>query len=676
MRTPQIIRDFPYRYKEIENDFIPMQDGVKLAVRLWIPEGAENTPVPAILEYIPYRKRDLTRYRDNLNHRYLAGHGFAVARVDIRGSGDSEGVLTGEYLQQELDDGLEILSWLAAQPWCSGRIGMMGISWGGFNALQIAALQPPELGAVVSWCSTDDRYADDVHYMGGCLLGDNLSWASIMFAYNSCPPDPVIVGDKWREMWFERMENSGLWLADWLKHQHRDDYWKHGSICEDFSSIECPVLAGSGWADGYSNAVFRLMENLNCPKRGIIGPWSHLYPHLGEPGPAIGFLQEVVRWFGHWLRDDDNDVTDGPMLQVWMQESVPPSTSYQLRPGRWVAENSWPAQGVSQQRMPLGHGSLNIDDSEPDRLALSIQSPLSVGLFAGKWCSYAAAPDLPHDQREEDGGALVFESSPLIAPLEIMGAPEVDLTFSSDRPVAMVALRLSDVAPDGKSTRITYGVFNLTHRDGHENPTPLAPGKTYRLTMAMNHIAQTFPRCHSLRLSISTSYFPLAWPSPKPAMLTIYTRDSALLLPVRPPRSEDDTLMSFQAPEGGPPLRRQVLREGENNWSVHRDLAKDHSMLRVVKDEGQWGINETETVLEKTAVEEYSYTGDDFESVRGETRSIRGFKRDDWDIRTETQTLLTCDKDNFTIHAELDAYEKGLRVYCRNWDFIIPRKLV
>ncbi|MDY6840850.1 MAG: CocE/NonD family hydrolase, partial [Pseudomonadota bacterium] len=239
----KIVENLPERVRHIEHQWIPMPDGTRLAARIWIPESAGQSPVPAIFEYIPYRKRDGSRLRDEANHPYFAGHGYACIRVDIRGSGDSEGVLTDEYLQQELDDGVAILGWLEAQPWCNGRVGMIGISWGGFNGLQIAAMQPPQLKAVVSVCSTDDRYADDVHYMGGCLLGDNLSWASVMFAYNSLPPDPEIVGDRWRDMWFERLEGSGLWLETWLQHQHRDDYWRHGSICEDFSRVEVPVMA-------------------------------------------------------------------------------------------------------------------------------------------------------------------------------------------------------------------------------------------------------------------------------------------------------------------------------------------------------------------------------------------------------------------------------------------------
>jgi len=465
-------RQLPRRVRQIEHTLIPMPDGANLAARIWLPRDAEQDPVPAIFEFIPYRKGDGTIRRDSVTHPYLAGHGYACVRVDLRGSGESDGVLTDEYLQQELDDGAEVIRWLGKQPWCTGRVGMMGISWGGFNGLQIAAMRPPGLEAVITLCSTDDRYADDVHYMGGCLLGDNLSWASIMFAHNSCPPDPALVGDRWRDMWFERLRGSGLWLETWLRHQHRDDYWKHGSVCEDFSAIRCPVLAVSGWADGYSNSVLRLLTHLQVPRKGLIGPWSHVYPHFGKPGPAIGFLQESLRWWDRWLKDEETGVEHDPMLRVWMQDSVPPTTNYGHRPGRWVAEDSWPSTRMEPRRFGLAAPGRILpepggeDEGEP----MTIQSPLSVGLFAGKWCSYPAPPDLPHDQREEDGGALVFDSAPLPEDMEILGQPSVELDLSCSKPVGMVAVRLSDVAPDDRATRITYGLLNLTHRNSHEEP--------------------------------------------------------------------------------------------------------------------------------------------------------------------------------------------------------------
>ncbi|TDO16559.1 MULTISPECIES: CocE/NonD family hydrolase [Halomonas] len=673
----RVVTDFPHSVVCHDPVWIPMADGIELNARLWLPEGAEASPVPAILEYIPYRLRDGSAARDIMHHHYFAGHGYASIRVDIRGSGDSGGVLTDEYLEEELVDGEAILRWLADQPWCDGNVGMIGISWGGFNGLQLAARRPPELKAVVSVCSTDDRYADDVHYMGGCLLGDNLSWASTMFAYNSLPPDPTVVGDRWREMWRERLEGSGLWLATWLAHQHRDSYWQHGSICEDFSAVEVPVLAVSGWADGYSNSVKRLVEHLPGRCKGLIGPWSHKYPHLGEPGPAIGFLQECLRWWGQYLKGQEHGVEDDPALREWMQESMPPTTRYGCRPGRWVSEPSWPSPNIRSWRLPLAPGRLCLDGLPPDQeSSLTVQSPLTCGLFAGKWCSYAAGPDLAHDQREEDGGALVFETPPLEETLEIMGAPRVTLSLAADRPVAMVAARLSDVAPDDKATRVTYGLLNLTHRDSHAAPSALEPGRRYRVQVKLNDIAQVFPRGHRLRLSLSTSYWPLAWPSPESVRLTIFDRESELELPVRPPRPEEEAPLAFEEPEAAPSLETTILESGHHNWYVHRDLAADVSTLEVINDNGLKRLEESGLEVGVCAVERYRSRDDDFDSLEGETRWDRSLARGDWKVHTVTRTVLTSDAQSFHLHATLDAYEDERRVYSRNWDIAIPRRLV
>lgn len=670
--------EFPHQVRTVENVFIPMPDGARLAARLWIPEGAEQAPVPAILEYIPYRKRDNKRSRDELIHPYLAGHGYVCARVDLRGSGDSDGVLTDEYLEQELADGEAVLAWLAEQPFCDGNVGMMGISWGGFNGLQLAARRPPELKAIVTVCSTDDRYADDVHYMGGCLLGDNLSWASVMFALNSLPPDPEVVGERWREMWEQRLDGSGLWLDTWLRHPHRDDYWKHGSICEDFSDVQVPVMAVSGWADGYSNAVFRMLANLDVPRQGLVGPWSHKYPHLGVPGPAIGFLQETLRWWDRWLKDVDNGITDEPMLRAYLQDTVEPDTSYEERPGRWVGEPVWPSPEIEPRRYLLGGRWWLAEEAEENLILdrdMTVQSPLTVGLFAGKWCSYSATPDLPYDQREEDGGALVFESMPLEQDLEILGAPEVELEVASDQPVAMVAVRLSDTAPDDKATRVTYGLLNLTHRDGHEHPRPLEPGEFVRVRVSLNDIAHRFPAGHRLRLAISTSYWPLAWLPPKPTRLTIRSRVSSLTVPVRP-RRELDERVRFDPPESSPPLVVTGLEPGEHNWLVTRDLATDRSTLTVVDDDGRTRIDELDLEKQRSVREWYSTVGDEVTSAEGGAETHLEFARHGWRVSTRTRTVLTCTEDEFIVRAELDAYEGEARIFTRSWDRRVPRDLV
>ncbi len=674
--TIRELESLPCRIEHTENVFIPLADGTRLAARMWMPVDAADHPVPAILEYIPYRKRDLKRGRDQLMHPYVAAHGYACVRVDLRGSGDSDGVLTDEYLEQELLDGEEVIAWLAAQPWCDGNVGMIGISWGGFNGLQLAARQPPALGAVISACSTDDRYTDDVHYMGGCLLGDNLSWSAVMQAFNSMPPDPEIVGEAWREMWFERLEGSGLWLDTWLRHPHRDEYWEHGSVCEDHAAIETPVLAVSGWADGYSNAVFRLLEHLSCPRLGLVGPWSHKYPNLGVPGPAVGFLQETIRWWDHWLKGRDTGIMDEPMLRAYLLDSVTPQAAYDHRPGWWVAEPSWPSPTVRWDDWTLGgrwrleREGIDVHDRE-----MTVQSPLTTGLYAGKWCSYSATPDLPHDQREDDGGALVFESPPLEEPLDVLGAPELELTVAADQPVAMMAVRLSDTAPDDKATRVTYGVLNLCHHRSHADPEPLVPGEPVQIRLKLNDVGYRFRAGHRIRLAISSSYWPLAWTPPAKTRLTISTEGSRLRLPVRERRPEDDEIR-FEPVEHAPELAETVIEAGEHTWVVQRDLATDVATLAVVDDNGIIRIDDIDLEVESRVREWYSTTGDDNSSARGHVESIRGLRRGDWHVRTITTTTLTCDEHTFHLHANLDAYEDDERVLSKDWTEDIPRHLL
>ncbi|MEV2216137.1 CocE/NonD family hydrolase [Streptomyces sp. NPDC050997] len=676
------VTNLPYATKEEEHLRIPMSDGTQLSARVWRPASSDNEPVPAVLEYIPYRKRDLTSVRDSIHHPYIAGHGYACVRVDVRGTGDSEGVLKDEYLEQEQADAEDTLAWLAEQPWCDGSTGMMGISWGAFAALQVAARRPPSLRAIVIASFTDDRHADDMHYMGGAMLSDNLAEAGTMFAYATCPPDPAVVGDRWRDMWHERLENTGPWVLPWLRHQRREDYWRHASVSENYQDVRCPVLASSGWADGYSNAVTRLLGNLDVPRKGLIGPWSHKFPHLGEPGPAIGYLQEVVRWWDHWLKGVDNGVMDGPMLRTWMQDSVPPSTSYEERPGRWVAEPTWPSPYVHQVTHPLtrhriGSPGENQAAGEGDGVAMTVRSPLSVGQFAGKWASYNAPPDLPYDQREEDGGSLVFETDPLTERLEILGSPTVELDVSADEPVAMVAARLSDVSPDGAATRVTYGLLNLTRRDSTEDPEPLEPGRRYRATVHLNGVAQAFPPGHRVRLSLSTSYWPLAWPPPKPALLSVHEGSSTLTLPVRPTDDPDEVPANpFEEPEGTPPLAVTRLTPPEQRWDVKRDLIGYNADLEIVKDQGLIRFDEIGLDAGRRAYERYATVADDFTSVSGESTWTMRFRRDDWDVHVVTHTRLSCDEQDFFVDATLDGYEGDRRVFSRTWNETVPRDLL
>jgi uncharacterized protein len=553
-----IVTEFPHAIQEIEHIVIRLRDGTNVAARLWLPTDAERNPVPAILEYLPYRKRTGTYDRDALTHPYLAGHGYAAVRVDIRGSGESDGLLLDEYAQQEQDDALEVIEWLAAQPWCTGAVGMMGISWGGFNALQIAARRPTALKAIITLCSTDDRYRDDVHYIGGAPLRAGFGWGSFLFGAMCHPPDPALVGDRWRAMWLERLTNLPLFLELWFRHQWRDDYWKHGSVCEDYGAIQCPVYAVGGWTDGYTNAIPRMLAQLTVPRKGLIGPWAHAYPHFALPGPQIGFLQEALRWWDHWLKNIDTGAMDEPMLRAWMTESVAPAPYHEELPGRWIAEPSWPSRNIAVHRLFVTDDGLQPSDS---RLTpRDVCSAQTVGKNGGAWCPFGRSADQAGDQQVDDARSLVFDTVPLTTRMEILGPPIVTLDVAADRPLANLAVRLCDVRPDGTSLRVSYGILNLAHRDSHETPTPLVPGRRYRLRIQMNDAGAAFPVGHRIRVAISTAYWPMIWPAPEKATVTVF--GAMLELPVRAPNAADAHLRRLPGPETAAPEPTTELGRG------------------------------------------------------------------------------------------------------------------
>ncbi len=669
----KIVTDFPHHVREIENTWITLADGCRLAARIWLPEDAEAHPVPALLEYLPYRKRDFTAVGNSQMHPYFAGHGYAAVRVDRRGSGDSDGLMFDEYIAQELSDGAEVIAWLAKQPWCSGNVGMFGSSWGGFNALQVAALRPPALKAIITNCSTDDRYADDMHYMGGCLLNDNLMWGSTAFSFMARPPDPALVGERWREMWMQRLENSESLVATWMQHPTRDAYWKHASVCEDFSKIQCAVFATGGWADGYSNAIPRLLKGLKAPRKGLIGPWAHRWAQQGVPGPAIGFLQEAVRWWDHWLKGKDTGIMAEPMLRAWMQESVPPKTFYAERPGRWVGEASWPSPKIGQRRWHLN--AFRLGDHAEAEQALTHASPLTIGEAAGEWCPYGYQAEMPGDQREDDGNSLCFDSDVLSERIEFLGAPVLELDLAADRPVAQIAVRLNDIAPDGASTRITYGVLNLTHRDSHEHPEALVPGKRYRVRVQLNDAGYAIPPGHRLRISISTAYWPLVWPAPEPVTLTLFTSASTLDLPVRTPRDEDAKLHAFAPPEASAAQARTERRPYARSRRHSRDLITGEHVVDAVKDRGKIHLTDIDLEYSGGGMERYSIRQGDPLSVKARSLYSITHGRGDWQVAIETDTTVTATKEAFLVTAKLEAFEAGVRVFSRTWDTTIRREL-
>ncbi|MCX5559895.1 CocE/NonD family hydrolase [Streptomyces sp. NBC_00038] len=664
----RIRTSFPYESAH-EDVLIPLPDGTRLYARVWRPLTDE--PVPALLEYLPYRLTDWTAPRDWQRHPWYAGHGYASVRVDVRGHGNSEGMPTDEYSAVELADGVEVVNWLASQPWCSGKVGMFGISWGGFNSLQIAALAPEPLKAIVTVCSADDRYDNDVHYMGGSVLAvDMHAWAATMLAFAARPPDPVHVGEvMWRDMWVKRLEAVDPFIHTWLEHQTRDAYWRHGSVCEDYGAIQAAVLAVGGWHDPYRDTVLRLVENLPPDRvRGLIGPWSHQYPDRGlPPGPAIGFLQETLRWWDHWLKPSSGSgrgVMSEPLLRSYVSDSHRPATVYEVLPGRWVGDETWPSPAVT----PVSYGLQGAP--------VLVRSPMHTGVDAGRFFPFGNDADLPPDQREEDGRSACFEFE---VPEEtwVLGRPKVRLRLTSHAERGQVIARVCDVAPDGSSTLVTRGVLNLSARHGRDQAVPWKPGSTEDVLFELNGIGHAFPAGHRIRLAVSSAYWPWIWPQPgSEAGFTLDPAGSALELPVRARQSSFP--ITFEEPEESEPLGVVVpatLDEPRPERLVVRDVAKGEWRLEVDPRYGGTRVYPDGLEFTEDALETYTINESDPLSARTRsTWSIRLHRPElPWDARVSTTSEITCDAHDFITLNEVICSDGDEVVFHRTWERRIPR---
>ncbi len=664
---------FPHSVTEHADWGIIMPDECRLSARIWMPDDASaDNPVPVILEHLPYRKRDGTIERDQFTHPWFAGHGYCCIRTDMRGNGDSEGLMNDEYTAQELQDACDVIAWAASQPWCNGHVGMMGISWGGFNGLQVAALTPPALKAVITICSTVDRYADDIHYKGGCLLGENFGWAANMLSYSSRPPDAALRGESWKDMWLERLDNIPWHWSQWMRHQHRDAYWQHGSVCEDYIAINAAVLTIGGWHDGYRNTIAHLVENLDAPVKGIVGPWNHKYPHYAGPKPAIGFLQEAKRWWDHWLKGEERGVEKDPDMRLYLMDSVAPQRWFDERPGRWIADQDWPFHHIQSLVLKADQTLEQSEGNEPDAFSVSVSSPQTCGTQSGEYFPFAFSDELPGEQTADDEKSLCFDGSETQADQDIVGAPRVRLKLTSNRQNGVIAVRLCDLRPDGTSALITHGVFNLTHRASHAEPEALVPGKAFDITFALDQIAYRLPAGHRLRLAISTAYWPYIWPSPETAEITVL--GGSLALPVRPLAEEAE--WEFEEPEGAPAWKRDVLREGHYRRSVETDADTGETRTIIDCDFGEYRDADHGLISGSTTRECWSIKPDNPLSARSEIVWTKKGGRDGAMWTTDVVTTMWCDDRHFYSSVKLVCTLEGETVFDRVFEDKVERQLV
>lgn len=630
---------------------IAMADGIRLRGRLWLPADAARRPAPVVLEYIPYRTRDAYSAADDYWGDVLAGHGIAFARIDLRGSGDSEGLLRDEYLAQEQDDAVEIIAWLARQPWSNGEVGMRGISWGGFSVLQTAMRNPPALKAIMPMCCSDRRYTDDAHYIGGCVGLTNFKWGVNFKAVMAGPPDPAVVGEAWEAMWRARLEASPPIIARWTGHRDEDAYWRHGSLDGDYAAIRCPAYVVSGWVDAYNRSIPRLLERLSCPRKGLVGPWGHTYPWVGGQGSALDWAYEEIRWWSHWLRGERTGIMAEPMLRYFLPDDVPAQAA--ATPGDWTAEATWPSPNVRMRGYHLTDRGLS-SAAGPAR-PRTHRSYNDVGHDTPEWVPFGAQ-ELPGDQRRDDALSLTFDTPPLDAPLELLGTPVIRLRVAADRPTAQVAVRLCKLLSDGSSWRLGYGLLDLRYRDGFARAVPLEPGKAVDVAIDLGFVAQRLHPGERLRVAVSEGLWPLVWPSPDGPTLTLHPGACLLSLPIRAAPAIEPAMpikVVPVPPDPGEVTVRTATDDGVTaTTGTWPDKSKQCANGTVLSG---FGPN-TVATIRRGAPDTASWTGE----------RISRYRRGDWDCRLHcTFTVRAAPGGGMAIEERIEAFRGEARIFDR-----------
>jgi uncharacterized protein len=696
------------------------RDPITLVGHYWYNREAleAGRRMPAILEFSPYRRRDGMMYVDSMMYPWFALNEYLCFRVDVEGSGDSEGTITDEYTPEELDYCAQVVEQIAKLPICDGNVGMMGKSWSAINSLMLSARDdmPDALKAVVVCCGTDDRFNDDIHYMGGAMMMDNFGWPSSMWGWLPLPPDPVIVPKRWRQLWRQRIRNMTFWFRQWASHQTRDDYWRRTNVRDRYDKVKVPVFILSGWQDGYKNPVERVVRHLGDrgrPVAGLLGPWGHKYPFDGYPGPRIDWLRYVTtHWWDRWLKGKTPDAaTEWPQFVVWMGESREPprdrKPSYTDK-GQWIAEDhNWPRR-AREHVFHLSPGRRLTTDRPDERRTYEATPDVSMGLTMLETSSWGecSQDDLPGNQERDDAHALTFDSPPLPDDLPAFGYPRVRLALTSDRPLGSVALRLSEVSPKtGHVHLVTYRFFNLAYREGDaafngdmDRPKPVRPGRRFTLTVPLNLIGHVFKAGWRLRLEVSPVFFPTMWQSASPPTLRVHVgpsevgAPSALMISRRPTRAEDAHIQNLLArpittyvnPEQYVPTVK-TNRKASHTRTAKRIVVNERrgTLVRKVFDSGSYvyGGALDNLLVDETASENFRVLDGDSLSAIGFTRYDSTLARGGWKVRAVTHSRVWSERTwraepVFRYEARVQTYLNGRRFESKRIRGTIPRRWV
>jgi putative CocE/NonD family hydrolase len=663
-------RDVDTAGPSIRQVWIPMKDGVRLAADIYFPDAQGGTDrYPVLLEYLPYRK-DESRARNYSLYSYFLDHGYAVARVDMRGTGNSEGVtIPYEYSDIELDDGEVVIDWLSKQDWSTGAVGMFGISWGGFNSIQMAMRNPPAMKAFVAAMATEYLYQEDVHYMDGIMHTD--SWMMSTDLNAAVPGAPDFVMD---EDWLENRFNRKPSVYAYMRQQRDGPWWDRASAIGQYDKIRIPGYHIGGWYDGYRNSLPRMLEHVDAPVKAMIGPWDHDLPHNAWHKPQVEWRYEAVRWFDQFLKGVDTGILDEPDFAVYVRDYHPPDATMTQFPGRWRYEDGWPVARTEHQEW-IAHPDNSLSREPAEESTHRMAYKASVGLEGGGPTMWWGS--IPPDQQPMDDHSLVYESEPLTEPVEILGRPIAKLNVSADATRANWVVRVSDVAPDGQVTQVAGAAFNGTHRNSAREPEDIVPNEVFPLEIQMHLTSWVFPAGHRIRVAVSNSMWPMLWPSHTPFTSTLAIGGDSgarVELPVIPPGEE--RAPDFKDPVAGPTLEGFETLDAGNSTGyaaiteIHTDpdtgeaygFATNTGATRY-----PWGIERFEEEIEhRTSDENPANT-----SVIG--RYALTQELEDRTLRFEQEVSFTSDVENFYLRFDRKVLVDG-ELYGENvWDEAIPR---
>lgn len=715
----------PCPVSEIAHFIHVLKDGTEIALKIWLPcakqdiltsfsmfgeentfkwtteiypgsnkhENDKNISYPTILEYIPYGKDStITLKRDHNRHPWFCSHGFIDIRVDIRGSGASSGSYYDEYTEQELADAVELIEWLSLQPWSNGRVGMYGKSWGGFNGLQVSCKQPEALKTVITLYSTDDRFEDDVHYQGDCIVGDQmLSWASAMFAYNARPPHPRYFPDtsSWENFWLTRLESSGnSFLTTWMQHQHKEDpYWMHGSVLKCENKIQCPVLVIGGHADGYSNAAYRMAATLNQDSRVVIGPWAHQWPDVSVAGPNIDHLGLCLKWWNYHLKDEeDENVTSWPRLALYIRDSMKPDEIVGSPTGTWVKIDDW--NNRFNNFVKYSHFQTCPDDLvcfyfgpsmslQFDRHLTSVPPVKLVphalqGAGSGSWFSIDSG--FAEDQTVANQYSCCWTSHTLEKDIVFSGLGKMYVCLQAGASGKYaINVRVTDEFPSGESTLISRGCQNLcVSSDGWV--TKIQADREIIACVKLDGIGQKIKKGHKLNVAITPTCFPLLYPAIDNETLTVFPSKCQVVF-----QTADETILkdsfSFQPPKpllelpcneikAGFYSTQRSVNDGKYSFEIHEDSGVTIFPLM----EFEYGEN-----VKETYVTDEKVTCSNISAVRTNTSVFHLKDGNKIKANVEATMTMTGDKHCFKVKENLRVFIDNTKVFEKSFDNTIPR---